>query len=161
MAAGLDMTAGTGWKHVARFSLPLMLGNLLQQLYNTVDGIVVGQFVSDAALAAVGNCASLTFVFLAISFGLANGTGIAISQLFGAKLQADEPEEKRPLNCSLDTPLPVFRLMRGKKAARAAPMLALAASSVCSAWRMSGRRASRSDGRPAGRGAMAGVSARR
>jgi putative MATE family efflux protein len=46
---------------------------------------VVGQFVSDAALAAVGNCASLTFVFLAISFGLANGTGIAISQLFGAK----------------------------------------------------------------------------
>jgi Na+-driven multidrug efflux pump len=85
MAAGLDMTAGTGWKHVARFSLPLMLGNLLQQLYNTVDGIVVGQFVSDAALAAVGNCASLTFVFLAISFGLANGTGIAISQLFGAK----------------------------------------------------------------------------
>jgi putative MATE family efflux protein len=89
MAAGLDMTAGTGWKHVARFSLPLMLGNLLQQLYNTVDGIVVGQFVSDAALAAVGNCASLTFVFLAISFGLANGTGIAISQLFGAKLQAE------------------------------------------------------------------------
>jgi putative MATE family efflux protein len=85
MAGGLDMTTGTGWKHVARFSLPLMLGNLLQQLYNTVDGIVVGQFVSDAALAAVGNCASLTFVFLAISFGLANGTGIAISQLFGAK----------------------------------------------------------------------------
>lgn len=83
--AGLDMTVGTGWKHVARFSLPLMLGNLLQQLYNTVDGIVVGQFVSQSALSAVGNCASLTMVFLAISFGLANGSGIAISQLFGAK----------------------------------------------------------------------------
>ncbi len=85
MGAGLDMTQGTGWKHVARFSLPLMLGNLLQQLYNTVDGIVVGRYVSNAALAAVGNCASLTMVFLAISFGLANGVGIVISQLYGAR----------------------------------------------------------------------------
>ena len=66
-----------------------MLGNLLQQLYNTVDGIVVGQFVSDAALAAVGNCASLTFVFLAVSFGLANGVSIVISQLFGARRTED------------------------------------------------------------------------
>jgi len=89
MAAGLDMTQGTGWKHVARFSLPLMLGNLLQQLYNTVDGIVVGQFVSNAALAAVGNCASLTFVFVALSFGLANGVGIVISQLYGARRTED------------------------------------------------------------------------
>lgn len=61
----------------------------MQQLYNTVDGIVVGQFVSDAALAAVGNCASLTFVFLAVSFGLANGVSIVISQLFGARRTED------------------------------------------------------------------------
>lgn len=89
MAAGLDMTQGTGWKQVVSFSLPLMLGNLLQQLYNTVDGIVVGKFVSNAALAAVGNCASLTFVFLAVSFGLANGVSIVISQLFGARRTED------------------------------------------------------------------------
>lgn len=85
MSAGLDMTRGRGYAQVLRFSLPLMLGNLLQQLYNTVDGIVVGQFVNQSALAAVGNCATLTMVFLAVSFGLANGSGIAIAQLFGAR----------------------------------------------------------------------------
>ncbi|MCF0137203.1 MAG: MATE family efflux transporter [Oscillospiraceae bacterium] len=85
----LDMTTGTGWRHVLNFSLPIMLGNLLQQLYNTVDGIVVGRYVSDAALGAVGNCASLNFLFIAISFGLSNGCGIVTSQFFGAKREAE------------------------------------------------------------------------
>lgn len=83
--AALSMTEGSGWKHVAKFSLPLMFGNLFQQLYNTVDGIVVGQFISESALGAIGNCATMTFVYLAIAFGLSNGAGIAISQYYGAK----------------------------------------------------------------------------
>ncbi|MDO4815751.1 MAG: MATE family efflux transporter [Bacillota bacterium] len=89
MKGKLDMTQGVGWRHVLIFSLPIMLGNLLQQLYNTVDGIVVGKYVSEAALGAVGNCASLTFLFIAIAFGLSNGSGIVVAQFFGAKREDD------------------------------------------------------------------------
>lgn len=84
MSGKLDMTQGIGWRHVVAFSMPMMLGNLLQQLYNTVDGIIVGQFVSEAALGAVGNCASLTFVFIAIAFGLSIGSSTIVAQCFGA-----------------------------------------------------------------------------
>ena len=80
-----DMTTGTPWKHILLFSLPIMAGNLLQQLYNTVDGIVVGNFVSEDALAATGAGAAMAFFFLALSMGLGNGVGIMISQLYGAK----------------------------------------------------------------------------
>ena len=79
-----DMTQGSVWKHILFFSLPIMLGNLLQQLYNTVDGIVVGNYVSQDALAAVGGCASLAFLFLAISIGMGNGGGVMIAQFYGA-----------------------------------------------------------------------------
>ena len=54
------MTEGSEWKLILLFTLPLMAGNLLQQLYNTVDGIIVGNFVSENALAAVGTCSPLT-----------------------------------------------------------------------------------------------------
>lgn len=89
MSGKLDMTQGVGWKHVVRFSLPMMLGNLLQQLYNTVDGIIVGQFVSEEALGAVGNCASLTFVFIAIAVGLSAGSATVVAQYFGAGKHGD------------------------------------------------------------------------
>ncbi len=61
-----------------------MAGNLLQQLYNTVDGIVVGNFVSEAALSAVGTCSPLTLLFIAIALGMSTGASIVVSQLFGA-----------------------------------------------------------------------------
>lgn len=80
-----NMTEGVEWRQILRFSLPITLGNILQQLYNTVDGIIVGNFVSESALASVGACTSLAVFFLAVSMGLANGTGIMISQLYGAK----------------------------------------------------------------------------
>jgi len=89
MKGKLDMTQGTGWRHVLTFSLPIMLGNLLQQLYNTVDGIVVGRYVSEEALGAVGNCASLTFLFIAVAMGLSNGSGTVVAQFFGAKREKD------------------------------------------------------------------------
>lgn len=89
MSRSRDMTTGVEWKHILLFSLPIMAGNLLQQLYNTVDGIVVGNFVGEQALAAVGSCTTLTFVFLAMAMGLSSGSGIVIAQLFGAKRMHD------------------------------------------------------------------------
>ena len=80
-----DITQGREWTQILFFSIPLLLGNLLQQLYNTVDGIVVGNFVSEASLAAVGSCAELAMVFLAVAMGMSNGSAILIAQLFGAK----------------------------------------------------------------------------
>ena len=84
-----DMTVGAEWKHILLFSLPIMAGNLLQQLYNTVDGIVVGNFVSQNALAAAGTAGTLAFIFLAFAIGFGNGAGIMIAQFFGAR-QFDE-----------------------------------------------------------------------
>ena len=79
-----DMTAGIEWKQILLFALPIMAGQFLQQLYNTVDGIVVGNFVSEAALGAVGACTTLAMLFLAFSNGFGNGCGVMIAQLFGA-----------------------------------------------------------------------------
>lgn len=79
------MTEGTEWKLILLFTLPLMAGNLLQQLYNTVDGIVVGNFVSENALASVGTCSSLTMLFVALAIGMSNGASVVVAQLFGAR----------------------------------------------------------------------------
>lgn len=78
------MTEGSIWKSLFFFSLPIMLGNLLQQLYNTVDGIVVGNYVSQNALAAVGGCFPLVMLLLAISMGMGGGGGIIVAQYYGA-----------------------------------------------------------------------------
>lgn len=80
-----DMTAGSPARHILRFSLPLLIGNLFQQLYNMVDSIVVGNYVGKDALAAVGTCSSMNFLFFSLSSGLAIGIGIIVSQYFGAK----------------------------------------------------------------------------
>lgn len=80
-----DMTTGSPTRHILKFALPLLIGNLFQQLYNMVDSIVVGNFVGKNALAAVGTCGSMNFLFFALSSGLAIGIGIIVSQYFGAK----------------------------------------------------------------------------
>lgn len=79
-----NMTQGSEWKHLVKFSLPLLIGNILQQLYNTVDGIIVGNFVGEDALSAVGTCAPMTMVFVALSIGMSAGCSIVIAQYFGA-----------------------------------------------------------------------------
>ena len=78
------MTSGTPWKHILAFSMPVLVGMLLQQLYNTVDTIIVGNYASEAALSAVGTTGSLTFLFLAVANGFAAGAGVLTSQYFGA-----------------------------------------------------------------------------
>lgn len=80
-----DMTQGVIWKHLLAFALPLMVGNLFQQLYNTVDSIVVGQFVSKQALAAVGSTTSIINMLVGFFSGVSVGAGVVISQRFGAK----------------------------------------------------------------------------
>lgn len=85
------MTQGTEWKHLLMFALPIMAGNALQQLYNTVDGIIVGNFVGDIALGAVGACAPLTMVFIALAIGMSNGSAVVVGQYYGA----GKPDEMR------------------------------------------------------------------
>ena len=80
-----DMTEGTPWRRIAEFAIPMLLGNLAQQLYNTVDSIVVGKYVGDNALAAVGTSMPILNLLLAVFVGVATGAGIVISQHFGAK----------------------------------------------------------------------------
>ena len=63
------MTEGTIWKHILLFSIPLILGNMLQQLYNTVDSIVVGNSLGSEALAAVGSSSSLISLLISFSMG--------------------------------------------------------------------------------------------
>jgi len=79
-----DMTIGAPWKRIAEFAVPMLIGNLAQQLYNTVDSIVVGKYVGDNALASVGSCLPILNLLLAIFVGVATGAGIVISQHFGA-----------------------------------------------------------------------------
>ena len=79
-----DLTRGTPWKLIVQFALPIMAGNLLQQLYNTADTIIVGNFNGQQALSAVGSCASLTALFTALAIGFSIGAGVLISQYFGA-----------------------------------------------------------------------------
>ena len=82
---GKSMTEGRPWKHILKFALPLMAGSLLQQLYNTVDTVIVGKFIGEDALSAVGTTVSFTFLFLAIAMGFSSGSGVVVAQYYGAK----------------------------------------------------------------------------
>lgn len=80
-----DMTQGTIWKHIVRFTLPLLIGNIFQQLYNAVDSIVVGNLVGKTALAAVGTSGPIINVIVGFFMGVGSGLSVLISQSFGAK----------------------------------------------------------------------------
>ncbi|MFO7153286.1 MAG: MATE family efflux transporter [Bacillota bacterium] len=80
-----DMTVGEPWKRIVEFSIPMLIGNIAQQLYSTVDAIVVGRYVGDNALAAVGSALPVLFFLLVLFVAVATGAGIMVSQYFGAK----------------------------------------------------------------------------
>jgi len=80
----LDMTKGTPWKLIARFIIPVIVGNIFQQLYNMVDTIIVGRFVGVDALAAVGATGSVSFLILGFTSGLTTGFTVMTAQKFGA-----------------------------------------------------------------------------
>ena len=77
------MTEGNPVRLLLLFSVPMLIGNLFQQLYNLVDSVIVGQFVGSDALAAIGATNSVTFLFFALCNGIGSGGGIIASQLFG------------------------------------------------------------------------------
>ncbi len=81
----VDMTQGSVVGHLVRFAVPLLLGNLFQQLYNTVDLWVVGKFVSNEAYSAVGTVTPIIIMLIGFFMGLASGAGVVISQYYGAK----------------------------------------------------------------------------
>lgn len=83
--APVDMTDGTPWKRIAMFTIPMVIGNIAQQLYNTVDSIIVGKFVGDNALAAVGSASPILNLLLVLFIGISVGTGVMVSQYFGAR----------------------------------------------------------------------------
>ncbi len=80
-----DMTVGTPWKSIVMFTIPMLIGNIAQQLYNTVDSIVVGHYIGDSALAAVGSAMPILNMLLVLFIGISAGVGIMVSQYFGAK----------------------------------------------------------------------------
>ncbi len=80
-----DMTVGSPWKRIMEFSIPMLLGNVAQQLYNTADSIIAGKYVGDNALAAVGSASPILNLLLALFVGISTGAGIVVSQSFGAK----------------------------------------------------------------------------
>jgi putative MATE family efflux protein len=89
MAYTKNMTEGNELSHILRFTLPLLAGNLFQQLYNIVDSVIVGRYLGYDALAAVGATGSVTYLFYTLCIGLATGSGILISQSFGAGHEKD------------------------------------------------------------------------
>lgn len=82
--ADADMTQGVIWRQLLDFAVPMALGLLFQQLYNTVDTIVVGQFVGKEALAAVGSVGSVVNMLVGLCAGLSTGASVIISQCYGA-----------------------------------------------------------------------------
>ena len=80
-----DMTVGKPMKGLVQFSIPLLIGNLAQQLYNTVDSIVVGTYIGDTALAAVGTAGPIFNLLLVLLLGISTGASIMTAQYFGAQ----------------------------------------------------------------------------
>jgi len=90
-----DLTEGNVFSHIVRFSFPMLLGSIFQQLYNVVDSIIVGNYIGKEALAAVGVSFPLMFVLSSMIMGLTMGMSVVISQFYGAKRI---PEVKRAID---------------------------------------------------------------
>ena len=85
----VDMTLGSPWKAILMFTFPMIIGNIAQQLYNTVDTIVVGKYIGDNALSAVGSAGPIVNLLLVLFIGISTGAGIMVAQYFGAKSRED------------------------------------------------------------------------
>lgn len=83
--AQVDMTEGRPWEKIVLFTIPMIIGNVAQQLYNTVDSIVVGRYVGDNALAAVGSASPILNLLLVLFIGISMGASIMVSQYFGSR----------------------------------------------------------------------------
>lgn len=87
--APVDMTVGRPWEKILLFTVPMLIGNIAQQLYNTVDSVVVGNYVGDNALAAVGSAGPILNLLIVLFVGISVGASIMVSQYFGARNRED------------------------------------------------------------------------
>lgn len=87
LTSNIDMTKGTPWKQIVKFTLPMLIGNIAQQLYSTVDTIVVGNYASngDNCIAAVGSALPILNMLLVLFIGISAGASVMVAQYFGAK----------------------------------------------------------------------------
>ena len=83
--AAVDMTRGSPVKLILRFTLPLLIGQMMQQIYTLTDTMITGHFIGDAAIAAIGASTSLNDLMINFANGMCNGCGIIIGQLYGAQ----------------------------------------------------------------------------
>ncbi len=97
-SSDVDMTRGSILGHLLKFALPLLLGNLFQQLYNTVDTFVVGNYVSSSAFSAVGAVTPIVNMLIGSFSGLASGAGVVISRYYGA---GDQEKVSRAVHTSV------------------------------------------------------------
>lgn len=92
------MTEGSIGRKIIAFALPLFLGNLFQQLYNTADSLIVGNFLGSNALAAVSSSGNLIFLMVGFFHGIAAGAGVVIARYYGAReLKSVKKRYIRPL----------------------------------------------------------------
>ncbi len=84
-----DMTSGKPMMLIIRFMIPLLLGNLFQQMYNLIDSVIVGRFIGIDALASVGASTSITFLIIGFVIGTCSGFAIPVAQMFGAGKQSE------------------------------------------------------------------------
>lgn len=94
----VDMTEGRPWEKIVLFTIPMLIGNIAQQLYNTVDSIVVGRYVGDNALAAVGSASPIFNLLLVLFVGISMGASIMVSQYYGSR---DRENLSRTIGSSL------------------------------------------------------------
>ena len=85
MTKTVDMTKGSPVRLLLQFSIPILIGNLFQQAYTLADRIIVGRFVGDTAFSAIGATNALSMMFMSMCMGAAIGTGVVVSQFFGAR----------------------------------------------------------------------------
>ncbi len=105
MNQGNDLTEGSIYKKILLFALPILVGQVFQQLYNTMDSLIVGHFLGDQALAAVSSSGSLIFMMVGFFQGVAMGAGVIIAKEFGAK-------NYKSMNLAIHTDV-AFGLMAG------------------------------------------------
>jgi len=108
----IDMTEGKPWHKLLLFTLPLLVGNAFQQLYSTVDAIMLGRFVGIYALAAVGSTISIFFLVMVLMMGISIGAGVMVAQYFGAK-RRDELSHTIGTCITLTAILGVFLMIVG------------------------------------------------
>ncbi len=117
----VDMTVGSPLRHILKFSIPLLIGNIFQQAYNLVDSVVVGNFVGSEALAAVNTAFPVMFILISLFIGMGMGGTIMISQFFGAGDMDSVRKTIRTANTALlaiSVPLTVIGLVISKPALR-------------------------------------------